>query len=344
MKSGSYDPRSDTDLDEEQLAEVLEPLGAWFAFPRDRDYLEQIEVALPNAEDRWRLVRAWAFGNDKATNGLLSHGEADRIFGGEQATSRFVEAGLLVEHPEGWRLNDYLRVNFTRKRIGRKSAVRSSVGAIGGKRSGESRRQMKENRLAKQSLRSPEASSGCPRSKEGSTGTGTGTGTGTNANANATESHPSGDDSVSPSQTAGVRRWLHVDPGDLEDFEGLKRLHARASEAGVIAETNVGLFDLATLVARSIRKGVDVPAYLAQSLHRWPTEPSGLETCDFDKDAALEWIARADAKLAYDVAKELLEDFQAEVGPEYPDAGVVEYQRRVKLIKTTIERERSRKQ
>lgn len=341
MTTSNYDPRTDPDLDDDQKEEASNRLECWVAMPRDRDYLDEIESRLPDAVDRWAWFRAWAFANDKATNGLLPKADALRLLGDPERVTRLAEAELLLEHSEGWRLTDYLRVNRSRLRIGRTAAARAAVGVIGGKNSGETRRRLKEGRESKQLLRSPDTDGlGSPLTDQ-STGTGTGTGTGRNANDHAEASPPSGAPAASKvSNAAKSDSWVNIDPSELKDFAGLERLHARLVPKRLIEDGDLGLYELAAMVIHALRKGTDPAAYLANALQRWRDDPCGYKFGEVDRDNALKWLARADAKRAKYIAEGLWQiDRKTCNGFEEAEEGVdAEYQRRIRIIDDEVKR------
>ncbi len=352
-----YDPKSDPDLDNDQREEALNRLNAWFAWYRSREDREALKIALPDPLDREALQDAWAFANDKATNGLLSKDDAAMHFIDRGGIEKFEDAGVLVRHGEGWRLVDYLRLNQTRGQQGRKAAVRSAIGRIGGTNSGAKRRALKDARdpnETKQLLRLPDGREGSGQDADRSTDMGMGTATdmGTATNEDADAPPPSGDPGAWTSPGSTPRGWMHVDPSDLETFGGLERLHARAAAAGLVEWGDLALFELAAMVERSSRKGENPAAYLATALHRWRDEPEGFGIVDLDRDQGLDWIARADAVrakrivgLLRDVDLANLEGCDEMLGTPGTSADFVNatYQRRMKVIERAVEGKKGRK-
>jgi hypothetical protein len=326
-----YDPREDPELDEDQREEALNRLSSWFAFFRDADDLHAFETRLPDSDDRWKVLRAWAFANDKATNGLLTEADTQRLFGSGRDRRRFTLAGVIAKHAAGFRLVDYLRVNFPRGRQKRAAVIRSAVSAIGGRKSGLARQELKK-------LRSARNSSTAAQNDERTTGTGTGTGTRTDtqtdANADAPASAPSGlsaGDEVSEDQGG---EWLHIDSIDIQDFIGLERLHVRAVQHDCSPSGVLGFFELVALTMRAYRLGKDPKAWLASALNRWRDEPGGLGLAEMDRDQALAWLARVRPRLAHEIAEALrIESMQVSGGIDGCDEWVdVEYRRRLAII------------
>lgn len=333
-----YNPENDPDLDAEQKAEQRNRISSWVAFFADADDLETIERAIPDPADRWLLIKAFGFASRKLTNGVLTLDEAVRVLGDEGAVDRFLQAGCLVEHPRGLRIVDFLKLNQTCGRRGVTSRARATAGRKGGEESGKVRRALREARDARQLL---QASNGDAldaelpeRSTVTVTGTGTETGTGTHADVDAVPASPSepGSPAGTRPEPSSERPWLHVEPKDMGDFGGLRRIYSKAIPLGLVEAGDLGMFDLAAHVCRAVKKGRNPAAYLAQSLQSWKENAAGFELVAHDYDTALDWYARQDKALAHRIAR-LMRDRDFADWPESCHDGVrADYERRIELI------------